>query len=231
MFRKDYRVAAFLKEFEAFKKLNDSRLPVSKDDLYPCLDDKTSTTHFDAHYIYHPAWAARIIQSTAPAKHVDISSTLAFCTLLSAFVPTDFYDFRPAKLDLDNLRSMPGDLTGLDLADNSIPSLSCMHTIEHVGLGRYGDPLDPEGDMKAIRELTRVCSIGGNLLVAVPVGKKRIMFNAHRIYDAEEFAGYFKDFKVIDFSLVTDDNAFINNASYQLASAQNYGCGCFWFRK
>jgi hypothetical protein len=62
-----------------------------------------------------------------------------------------------------------------------------MHVIEHIGLGRYGEALDPDGDLKAIRELVRVLAAGGNLLVVVPVGRPRIQFNAHRIYDYVEF--------------------------------------------
>ncbi|NDC42314.1 MAG: DUF268 domain-containing protein, partial [Chitinophagia bacterium] len=56
----------------------------------------------------------------------------------------------------------------LPFESDSIPSLSCMHTIEHVGLGRYGDQLDPQGDLKAIAELKRVVQPGGDLLFVTP---------------------------------------------------------------
>ncbi len=44
----------------------------------------------------------------------------------------------------------------LPFKGNSVESLSCMHVVEHIGLGRYGDPMDPEGDIEAIKELKRV---------------------------------------------------------------------------
>jgi len=200
-------------------------------ETFPCLNDRTSSTPFDAHYVYHPAWAARIIKQVGCEKHVDISSTLHFCTMLSAFVPTEFYDYRPANLALDNLLSQRADLNHLHFADNSIDSLSCMHTLEHIGLGRYGDSIDPDGDLNAINELARVTAFGGCLLLVVPVGRKKIAFNAHRIYDPKEFASYLKGFELVNFSLITDDARFITNASFIEAAEQNYGCGCYWFKK
>jgi hypothetical protein len=230
--KSDLATKAFNAELKKFKELNSGdRFSNSDFDIYPCLHDKTIITPFDAHYVYHPAWAARIVRDINPQLHIDISSTLHFCTMLSAFIPTRFYDYRPALLNLDNLTSESIDLTNLSFEDNSQTSLSCMHTLEHIGLGRYGDPLDPDGDIKAINELARICAVGGNLLLVVPVGRKKIMFNAHRIYEPKEFASYLVNFKIIDFSLITDDGHFINNATYEQAAEQNYGCGCYWFVK
>ena len=122
-------------------------------DLILCADDSTTSTSYDRHYLLHPAWAARIVQQLAPAQHIDISSTLNFCSMVSAFVPCRFYDFRPVELGLSNLEMGSADLTGLFFADNSLESVSCMHVVEHIGLGRYGDPLDATGDKKAMSEL------------------------------------------------------------------------------
>jgi len=221
-----------LLDFEKFQSLDfDKRIPISKDDLFPCLNDKTSTTYFEPHYTYHPAWAARVIREISPDKHIDISSSLQFCTMLSAFVKTEFYDFRPAVIELDNLESKKGNLMALDFETGSVFSISCMHTIEHIGLGRYGDEIDPSGDLKAIKELCRVCAPKGHLIVAVPVGKERIEFNAHRIYNALKFSKYFNGFTLKEFSLISDNGAFLRNADISDADHQRYGCGCFWFVK
>ncbi|MBA2687956.1 MAG: DUF268 domain-containing protein, partial [Gemmatimonadaceae bacterium] len=146
------------------------RFEFSRADLYPRMTDATATTGFDRHYVFHPAWAARILAETNPDQHVDVSSTLYFCSLVSAFIPLKFYDYRPANLNLDNLTSESADLLALPFPSGSVKSLSCMHTIEHVGLGRYGDELDYDGDLKAMAELERVLAPGGNLLFVVPVG-------------------------------------------------------------
>lgn len=231
-FKKYFLNKNFKKEFYNFKKLtNNNRFSIKWQDRYPCLNDKTAQTKFDAHYIYHPAWVARILAKTKPKKHIDISSTLHFCSLVSAFIPVEFYDFRLARLHLSNLTSKQADLTSLPFENDSIKSLSCMHTIEHIGLCRYGDKLDPDGDLKAIKELKRILAIDGDLFFVVPIGKPKIMFNAHRIYSYNQIMGYFNDFKLKNFSLITDKNNFIYNSNKKISDEQKYGCGCFWFKK
>ena len=225
----------FLSDYFKLKRLSkNGRFVIKLSELFPCLMDKTITTKFESHYIYHPAWAARIIKKISPEKHIDISSSLHFSTMLSAFIPVEYYDYRPAPMNLDNLISKKANLISLPFEDGSIKSLSCMHVVEHIGLGRYGDPLDVDGDIKAIRELTRVLSVGGSLLFVVPVGKPKIQFNAHRIYSYEQVVEYFADLKLKEFSLVPDDyveNGLIINADPVLVRKQNWGCGCFWFTK
>lgn len=227
----------FKKDFMCFSKLSSekgSRFLLNWKDRFPCLDDKTASTGFEPHYTYHPAWAARILSKTKPEYHVDISSTLQFSAIVSAFVPVRFYDFRPANLKLSNLSSKAENLTGLSFSDNSIRSLSCMHVVEHVGLGRYGDPLDPDGDLKAIGELKRVLAKGGDLIFVTPVGKPRIQFNAHRIYSYDQIMDLFSDLELQEYSLIPDnavEAGMIMDATKQQTDQQNWGCGCFWFKK
>jgi SAM-dependent methyltransferase len=209
----------------------EKRFSVNILDFYPCIKDKTVKTDFDAHYVYHTSWAARKVKEINPKIHTDISSSLYFSGIVSAFVPVNFYDYRPADLNLSNLKSSHADLTNLDFMDNSINSLSCMHTVEHIGLGRYGDPINTDSDLKAISELKRVLSISGSLLFVVPVGEPKIEYNAHRIYSYEMIMEYFKDLKLKEFSLINDYGKFIENASPELVRNQKYGCGCFWFIK
>jgi len=231
------RYLGFIKEFLAFRKLSQQsqyRFPLRWKDRYPCLKENITQQDIEPHYTYHPAWAARIVAQVRPAVHVDISSSLSFCTILSAFVPVKFYDYRPTKLNLDNMTSEAADLLQLPFESGSIESLSCMHVVEHIGLGRYGDKPDPEGDLKAIAELKRVLLPGGSLLFVVPIGKPKIMFNAHRIYSFDQIKEYFSDMKMKEFSLITEDNAkggLLRNSTKERADQERYGCGCFWFIK
>lgn len=109
-----------------------------------------------------------------------------------------------------------------------------MHVVEHIGLGRYGDPLDPMGDLKAMKELQRVLRQNGDLLFVVPIGEARIQFNAHRIYNYRQIVETFDQLQLKSFSLIPDDadkHGMIDNATESAANTQKLGCGCFWFKK
>ena len=218
-------------DYLKFTKFKDKRFTVKFSDFYPQIKDKTIKTNFDTHYVYHTSWAARKVKEINPKVHTDISSSLYFSGIVSAFIPINFYDYRPADLKLSGLTNRSADLTKLDFGNDSINSLSCMHTVEHVGLGRYGDKFDPNGDLNAIKELKRVLAKNGSLLFVVPVGQPKIEFNAHRIYSYEQISEYFKDLTLREFSLITDKGDFIENAKMELVKEQKYGCGCFWFIK
>jgi SAM-dependent methyltransferase len=222
-----------LPDYIRFKALDkQSRFPIDLRDFHPQIKDKTVTTNFDRHYVYHTAWAVRKVAAINPAYHVDISSLLHFSGMLSAFVPVRFYDYRPADINLSNLTSEHADLLKLPFADNSIVSLSCMHTVEHVGLGRYGDPIDPDGDLKAIKELIRVLQPGGNLLFVVPVGRPHIEYNAHRVYSYAQVIEYFSDLELREYYLIPEaSGAPIINATAEQTAKENYACGCFWLVK
>ncbi len=196
------------------------------------LDERTSNIKYDDHYVYHIGWAIRKLLETKPEKHTDISSYLYFNVMASAICPIDFYEYRPSEVKIPNLQCLKADIKELFFEDNSIKSLSCMHIIEHVGLGRYGDELDPQGDLKGIVELKRVLAPNGNLFFVVPVsGNPRIIYNAHRVYSFKQVNEFFKTLKLQEFTLITDNGEYIQNASENISDEQYFGCGCFWFKK
>jgi SAM-dependent methyltransferase len=234
--KKYFKIFKFIKDYISFstlsKKLKTPFKPSIKN-LYPVLGEDTDNTGFDRHYIYHPAWAARILAKNKSDFHVDISSTLSFSTLISAFMSVHFYDYRPADIKLSGLISKRADLLKLPFKNNEIKSLSCMHVVEHIGLGRYGDKINPNADKIAIDELKRVLAPEGNLLFVVPVGKPVIFFNAHRVYSYNQIISYFIGFKLVEFALIPrkSEGDLIINPDQSLIDSQDYACGCFWFKK
>ncbi|MCX6155643.1 MAG: DUF268 domain-containing protein [Candidatus Kapabacteria bacterium] len=118
------------------------------------------------------------------------------------------------------------------LSDNSIQSLSCMYVIEYIGLGHYDDPMDYDGDIKAISELKQVCAAGGNMLFVEPIGgRPNIKYNSHRIYSYDQVMELFKNFKLMNFLLITDSGNFISNCTQEIFDQHSNGCGYFWFEK
>jgi len=230
------RFFQFTKDYYLFKKLNkkDNRFILKWKEKMPILTDKVKNTPYSRDYVYHTAWAARILAQEKPKKHIDISSMVYFNTIISAFIPIENYDFRPLIINIDNLQTKSGNLLSLPFNDSSVESLSCMHTVEHIGLGRYGDNIDPQGDLKSINELKRVLARNGNLLFVVPIGKSKIVFNAHRIYSYQQIIDYFRELKLIEFSMIAKAEIFegiIKNPDISLIDKQKYACGCFWFKK
>lgn len=234
------RKIRFYREYLKFRRLaldnsKEKRFTVKWKDIYPCLNDNTSMTGFDRHYVYHTSWAARVLAEKKVKKHIDISSDLRFVTLVSAFIPIEFYDYRPANITLKNLTTKNVNILYLPFKDNSIESLSCMHVVEHIGLGRYGDSMDADGDIKAIEELKRVLKPGGILLFVVPIGKPKIMYNAHRIYSVAMIEEYFIDFHLLNISVIQyeskDEIGIVENPTREWIDQQEYACGCFLFTK
>lgn len=209
-------------------------MSVRWEDRLACLGDRTGTAGFDRHYVYHTAWASRRLAEVRPTVHLDIGSSLYFAALVSAFVPVKFYDFRAVDLELEGLTCARADLTRLQFPNKSVASLSCMHVVEHIGLGRYGDPLDPDGDLAAASELSRVLADGGELLFVVPVGRPRVVFNAHRVYSLAHVVSMFPDLELREFRLVPDrpeGSGLLEDATEADVARQDYGCGCFRFSR
>lgn len=199
--------------------------------LFPVLDEKTSQTRFDAHYFYNPIWAFSRIIKSKPKVHVDVASDHRLSGYLSRFIKTIFVDIRPIPTSLSNLKIISGSALKLPFKKNQLESLSCLHVIEHIGLGRYGDPLDIFGHRKAAVEFSRVLKKGGLMYIATPIGKERICFNAHRIFTPMQILELFPKFKLIEFSIVTDDDQYLENVNPTKFTNQNYACGLFLLKK
>jgi SAM-dependent methyltransferase len=198
-------------------------------DAYPCLADRLQQTPFDPHYFFQGAWLARRLAQSRPAQHVDIGSSVMLISVVSAHVPIVFVDYRPLRINLPGIQSVGGDLLRLPFADSSLASVSSLHVIEHVGLGRYGDALNPAGSRLAACELSRVLRPSGHLFVSVPVGRERVCFNAHRVLAPTTVVSHFESLELSAFSLVDDAGRFRANVSFDGIEDLDYGCGMFEF--
>jgi hypothetical protein len=112
-------------------------------------------------------------------------------------------------------------------------SLSSLHAVEHFGLGRYGDPLDPGGSLSAMKALARVLAPGGRLYFSVPIGVERVCFNSHRVFAPEAVVHAFitAGLRLVEFSAVDDGGNFIPATDPGLFADARYACGLFEFIK
>jgi len=192
--------------------------------LYPCLGDDTAETAIEPIYYYQDAWAFEKIVARRPARHVDVGSHHKFVALLSKVVPVTMVDIRPPALPLESLHFEPGSITALPFADRSLPSVSSLCVIEHIGLGRYGDELDPAGTEKAMGELQRVVAPGGDVYLSVPLhNENRTYFNAHRAFTEEYLLTLFAPFEV-------GERRYIFGNEFTAELRRGFGTGCYHLR-
>lgn len=215
----------FWNEYQAYCQLAETNdLPEEKY-FYPCLDDNTENTPIDANYYYQDAWAFEKIYAAKPTRHIDIGSHNKFVSLLSKVVPTTMVDLRPLPIPLNTLTFEKGTIVDLPYSDASIPSVSSLCVVEHIGLGRYGDPLDPLGSEKAIAELKRIVVPGGDLYISVPLDDvNRIYFNAHRAFCEPYLEKLFAPFEIVD-------RKYIYGQDFLDSPRTGFGTGCYHLKR
>jgi SAM-dependent methyltransferase len=206
-------------------------------DWYPCLGDRTATTHVDSHYLHQAIWAFQKIVETAPPEHVDIGSDVKFVGMLTAVTNVRFVDIRPLDLSVRNYRGISGSLLALPFTDESLSSVSSLHVIEHVGLGRYGDPIDPRGSWKAAREIVRVLARGGTAYVSAPIGRSRVQFNGQRIFSVSDILSMFEGVRLREMAIVDASGSYRENVNAEeaviddVSSGGDCALGMFLFQK
>lgn len=209
-------------------------------EFYPCLRDwHDSSGTASGHYFHQDLLVAQKIYAKNPIKHVDVGSRIdGFVAHIASFRQLEVFDMRPLQSPHPNIVFVQADFMGdCERLAHYCDSLSCLHALEHFGLGRYGDVVDYEGHLKGFRNLARLLKVGGTFYFSVPIGPQRVEFNAHRVFDLRYLLRLFeKQFRVDTFSYVDDagdlhqhavtcDNAFDNNF------ACSYGCGIFELTK
>jgi SAM-dependent methyltransferase len=221
----------YVRDFISYRRSARLHVRPALADTYPCLTDWTPSTPFDPHYFHQGAWLAGRLAQSKPALHVDVGSSVMMVGVLCAQVPILFVDYRPLEARMPGLFSVAGDIKRLPFADASVHSLSCLHVLEHIGLGRYGDPIDAEGSARGAAELARVLAPGGHLYVSVPTGVDRVCFNAHRVFSPRALQALFPGLNLLAFSLVDDGGGFDPAGRLDAAARLEYGCGMYVFRK
>ena len=157
--------------------------------LKPCLYDwyeEGGTSNNE--YFWQDLHIAHQIFLARPEKHVDVGSRLdGFVAHVASYRQIEVFDIRPVTPIIPGVVFTQADLMSQDgLKTNYCDSLSCLHALEHFGLGRYGDPIDVNGYVAGLRNMARLLKPGGIFYLSVPIGQPRVDFNANRVFDAQD---------------------------------------------
>jgi SAM-dependent methyltransferase len=215
------------KEFQALATRDKLEIPWGSD--LPILTEWDESAGSLGAYFFQDQWVARQIHQNKPVRHVDVGSRIdGFIGSVSVFREIEVIDIRPQPVSLrsikfhqlDLMRPLPSEW--LACTD----SLSCLHTIEHFGLGRYGDPLDPTGHLKGLEQLKQMVKPGGRFYLSTPIGPERIEFNAHRIFAAATLISWFTgDWEIETFTLIDDQEHLHDSIDWNSPALQNhFGC-------
>ncbi len=230
-----------LKEYRVIKEQsrhNGGDFPFG--DFYPCFEDRSlesGTT--SGHYFHQDLLIAQKIYQNNPVRHVDIGSRVdGFIAHLAAFRKVEVLDIRNLTAQIDNISFRQVDLMDPELnMPDYCDSLSCLHALEHFGLGRYGDKIDYDGHLKGWRNLHNMLKKRGKFYFSVPIGEQRIEFNAHRIFSLSYLMKMIDDrYQIDSFSYVNDAGKLVKNVELSSGEISNnfschYGLGIFELTK
>lgn len=201
-------------------------------------DYESSAGVAKGHYFHQDLLVAKMIYDSKPERHVDISSRLdGFVAHVASFREIEVIDIRPLEKSChSNIKFIRADLMR-PVEINKTDSLSCLHAIEHFGLGRYGDQIDIKGHFKGINNLISLIKSNGILYISFPIGKKdEVHFNAHRIFHPKsilKIQSIKENMELLRFDYVDDKGDLHQNKSIDRAVLErlNYGCGIYTFKK
>jgi SAM-dependent methyltransferase len=227
-------VPRFAADLRAFKRAHagagtNREWPLA--DLYPCFADRYEQSgSASGHYFHQDLLVARRIFARNPEQHVDVGSRIdGFVAHVASFRPIRILDIRELTSKIPNVTFGQCDLMGeLPPAfDASCDSLSCLHALEHFGLGRYGDPLRPKGHETALSNMARMVKPGGWFYVSVPIGPQRIEFNAHRVFGLRHLLDLVgRAFEISALSIVDDSGELHETIALHDRSVIDASFGC-----
>lgn len=205
---------------------------------FPQLHDRFERSGvMQGHYFHQDLLVAQLIYAASPVNHLDVGSrTDGLVSHLASFRAVDVLDIRPNVSRVPNIRFIHADITQPPQElHHFYNSVSCLHALEHFGLGRYGDPVDASGHIKGMAGLAKVVKRAGVLYFAVPIGRQRIEFNAHRIFSLATLERLYQPyFELETFNYVDDAGDLhpaVTSLPHKLGDSLSYGCGIFQLRR
>ncbi len=208
---------------------------------YPCLHDRfESSGSASGHYFHQDLLVAKKIFRNSPSVHVDVGSRIdGFVAHVATYRIIEVLDIRLLPNKIENIVFKQADLMG-ELRgefEEYCDSLSCLHALEHFGLGRYGDSVDYDGYLKGLDNIYKILKKSGKLYFSVPIGPQRIEFNAHRVFSVGYLIKLFEEkYNIDSFSYVDGkgdlhEDVHLESSEIESNFGCSYGCGIFELTK
>ena len=223
------------REYRKFRQMAGSDVDVKLTHL--CVRDRrASAGTVSGHYFHQDLFVARRIYENRPERHVDVGSAIhGFVAHVAVFREIEVFDIRALPDTVQNISFTQMDLQQMRPEYREYcDSLSCLHALEHFGLGRYGDALDLNGHVKGYESLASMIKHGGRLYLSVPIGRERVEFNAHRVFSPATILNLLqRHFDLAGFAYVNDQGNLIENVELTDSNITKilrevvYGCGIF----
>ena len=230
---------AFLREYrEIRRQAVQADFPFGA--FYPCLEDRSQESGTaTGHYFHQDLLVAGRIFHNNPVRHVDIGSRIdGLVAHVASFRQIEVLDIRNLQSPVANIRFRQADLMNRNFPlVEDYDSVSCLHALEHFGLGRYGDQIDYLGHLTGWDNIHRMLKAGGKLYFSVPIGDQRIEFNAHRVFSVPYLLKIIEGRYLLDaFSYVNDAGDLVRDPALTDEAVENsfschYGCGIFELTK
>ena len=230
------KIGRFLGDLSKFKRLGGSVTS-----LYPILEDFSAPAgDTKSHYFHQDLLVARFVYLRNPIRHVDVASRIdGFVAHVASFRNIHVVDVRDnPSIEHETISFSTSDLMNADSIEEKVTdSISCLNAVEHFGLGRYGDKINPRGHLDGFNNLVRMVSLGGRLYISFPIGRRNAThFNAHRVFAPRDiFDWHLEDGMELELERFdyVDDLGQLNmdiNLESNIVEVE-YGCGIYTFKR
>ncbi|WP_035990496.1 DUF268 domain-containing protein [Leptolyngbya sp. KIOST-1] len=231
----------YLLDWMTFRKRYNGELRIR-----PYLNDRFSQVESTkSEYFLQDLIVAREVHNAKPVRHVDVGSRVdGFVAHVASFRELEAFDVRLVRAQVPGIIFRQLDLMDKEAVSNFslekgyCDSLSCLHALEHFGLGRYGDPINPDGYKQGFQNMASLLKSGGQLYLSVPIGRQRVEFNGNWVFDPKTILNLanaeglkLEKLIIIKSGIVTYLSEFNEEVIVDLVEENNYSLGIFFFSK
>jgi len=175
------------------------------------VESKEYFTHYDAFakYAFEEVWKFNKTSDKTP-RIFDVGSTKAFLSILSVFCEVEALNLNDPLDYHTSVKYTKGDISEynprLNPKAGSYDFITSFASFHLLGLGRYGDKINPAAQSKFVELCDTLLAPGGKVIFSFSFGKDQLLFNNGWVFSLETIKNFFSNFKIID--VLVDRNSY-----------------------